>query len=246
MAPALRIAPKLVPRSWSSVFTTSRGVSAATATPPANEEEETSHCSEGSEDLAAGTGILVNVSELAVNAIFYKRRARRSQIRVLTIHPGGHFDPLSCTLEEHDIRQVPGYTAISYCWTYDAELVDICVDDNKTFKVPVHLRACLRRLRSATSATSTWIDAICINQNDQVEKSEQVGQMPQIYSNSLRTVIRLGETEPSAPTCIVRDNGYCAIEGFSISQSAKRPTPQSKNQIRKRLSFPGGLEWWQL
>jgi hypothetical protein len=42
-----------------------------------------------------------------------------------------------------------------------------------------------------------------------------VGQMPKIYSSSLRTVIWLGETEPDAPTCIVRANGYCAIEGFS-------------------------------
>jgi hypothetical protein len=39
--------------------------------------------------------------------------------------------------------------------------------------------------------------------------------MPEIYSSSLRTIIWLGETEPSAPTCIVRANGYCAIEGFS-------------------------------
>jgi hypothetical protein len=165
--------------------------------------------------VADRTGILVNVTELAVNATFYKRRAKRGKVRILTIHPGGHYDPLSCTLQEHDIQHVSDYTAISYCWTYDAKLVDICVDDNETFKVPVHLRACLRRLRNATSATSVWIDAICINQNDQAEKSEQVGQMPKIYSSSLRTVIWLGETEPDVPTCIVRANGYCAIEGFS-------------------------------
>jgi hypothetical protein len=167
------------------------------------------------DDVAAGTGILVNVSQLAANATFYKRRVGRGEIRILTIHSGNYFDPLSCTLQEHDIRYVPEYTAISYCWTYDAELVNIRVDDNDTFKVPVHLLACLRRLRSATSARRVWIDAFCINQNDQVEKSEQVGQMPKIYSSSLRTVIWLGETEPDAPTCIVRANGYCAIEGFS-------------------------------
>jgi hypothetical protein len=167
------------------------------------------------DDVAARTGILVNVTELAVNATFYKRRAKRGEVRILTIHPGGHSDPLSCTLQEHDIRQVPEYTAISYCWTYDAELVDICIDGNETFKVPVHLRACLRRLRSESSARYIWIDAFCINQNDQVKKSEQVSQMPKIYGSSLRTVIWLGETEESAPNCIVRANGYCAIEGFS-------------------------------
>ena len=195
--------------------TKSRRVSVAAATPPANGEEETDHCSKESKDLATGSGILVNVTELAVNTTFYKRSVERGEVRILTIHPGHYSDTLSCKLQEYDIRQVPEYTAISYCWTYDAELVNICVDDNGTFKVPVHLRACLRRLRSATSAISVWIDAICINQNDQVEKSEQVGQMPKIYSGSLRTVIWLGETEPSAPTCIVRANGYCAIEGFS-------------------------------
>jgi hypothetical protein len=167
------------------------------------------------DDTAAGTGIPVNVSDLAANATFYKRRVGRGEIRILIIHPGNYFDPLSCTLQEHDIRYVPEYTAISYCWTYDINLVDISVDDSGSFKVPVHLRACLRRLRSATSARRVWIDAFCINQDDQAEKSEQVSQMPRIYSSSLRTVIWLGETEPEAPTCIVRANGYCAIEGFS-------------------------------
>jgi hypothetical protein len=166
-------------------------------------------------DFAAGTGILVNVSELAVNTKFYKRCVKRGEVRILTINPGNYSDSISCTLQEHDIRHVPKYTAISYCWTYDAELVNIRVDDNKTFKVPVHLEACLHRLRSVTSAIRVWIDAFCINQNDQVEKSEQVSQMPQIYSSSWRTVIWLGETELYAPTCLVRANGYCAIEGFS-------------------------------
>ena len=143
-------------------------------------------------DFAAGTGILVNVSELAVNTKFYKRCVKRGEVRILTINPGNYSDSISCTLQEHDIRHVPKYTAISYCWTYDAELVNIRVDDNKTFKVPVHLEACLHRLRSVTSAIRVWIDAFCINQNDQVEKSEQVSQMPQIYSSSWRTVIWLG------------------------------------------------------
>jgi hypothetical protein len=171
MAPSLRNASKLVPRSWNSVFTTSRGVTSAAASPPANEEEETKHCREESGDLAADTEFLVNVSELAVNATFYKRRVERGEVRILTIRPGHYSDTISCTLQECDIRQVPDYTAISYCWTYDADLVCIRVDDNETFKVPVHLQACLRRLRSATSATSVWIDATCINQNDQAERS---------------------------------------------------------------------------
>ena len=167
------------------------------------------------DEIAAGTGILVNVSDLAANATFYKRRVGRGEIRILIIHPGDRSDVLSCTLPEHDIRHVPEYTAISYCWTYNAELVDIRVDDNDTFKVPYHLLFCLRRLRSATSARRVWIDAFCINQDDQAEKSEQVSQMPRIYSSSWRTVIWLGETELYAPTCIVRANGYCAIEGSS-------------------------------
>jgi hypothetical protein len=131
------------------------------------------HCDD---DVAVGTGILVNVSQLAANATFYKRRVGRGEIRILTIDPGDYSDPISCTLQEHNIRHMPEYTAIPYCWTYGAGLVSISVDDNETFKVPVHLLACLRRLRSATSAIRVWIDAFCINQNDQMEKSEQVGQ----------------------------------------------------------------------
>ena len=46
-----------------------------------------------------------------------------------------------------------------------------------------------------------WLDAICINQNDTDERSEQVKLMGEVYRNSIRTLIWLGDadevTEPA-------------------------------------------------
>lgn len=37
-----------------------------------------------------------------------------------------------------------------------------------------------------------WIDAICINQADPVEKSEQVWQMQEVYRRTSRVIVWLG------------------------------------------------------
>lgn len=49
-------------------------------------------------------------------------------------------------------------------------------------------------LRPSTNAEGRvfWVDAICINQDDMIERNKQVPMMDRIYQNSWRTVVRLG------------------------------------------------------
>jgi len=56
----------------------------------------------------------------------------------------------------------------------------------------------LRRLRRSGQPRILWVDAICINQSDLVEKSHQVSFMGEIYSKTTQCLIWLGE-EPSTP-----------------------------------------------
>lgn len=158
---------------------------------------------------------LVHVTSLAVNAGFYKQQVGEGQIRILTLYPGSHLDPVYCTLREFDTTDAPKYDAISYCWTHDADLVPVTINGFNDFRIPAHLLACLRRIRQQENERHIWVDAICINQGDEVEKSEQVRQMPKIYGGCWQTLIWLGETEPDVPSCTVRDHGYCMTAGFS-------------------------------
>ena len=158
---------------------------------------------------------LVHVANLSVNAKFYDQPIGAGQIRILTVRPGNYTDPVSCVMRETDFPNAPKYDAISYCWIYSPDLVPITVNGFDDFKVSVHLKACLRRVRQKCKEMHVWVDAICINQADEFEKSEQVRQMPKIYGNCWQTSIWLGDTELDAPSCAVRDDGYCATAGFS-------------------------------
>ncbi|KAF4625929.1 hypothetical protein G7Y89_g12234 [Cudoniella acicularis] len=55
----------------------------------------------------------------------------------------------------------------------------------------------LRVLRNHDTPRCLWIDALCINQKDDAEKSVQVALMGSIYSKALRVVIWLGAENES-------------------------------------------------
>jgi hypothetical protein len=65
--------------------------------------------------------------------------------------------------------------------------------DSKDFIVTSNLYIVLSHLRYETKPRMLWIDAICIDQTNMVEKGSQIALMRQIYENAERGVIWLGE-----------------------------------------------------
>jgi hypothetical protein len=63
---------------------------------------------------------------------------------------------------------------------------------NHYFPVTRNLEEALRLLRLESRNRTFWIDAICINQKDDVERSAQVAMMRSIYSSAFRTVVYFG------------------------------------------------------
>jgi hypothetical protein len=61
-----------------------------------------------------------------------------------------------------------------------------------TLPIGRNLESALRSLRNATAPRTLWIDALCINQNDDAEKAVQVTRMSEIYSLATRVVVWLG------------------------------------------------------
>jgi hypothetical protein len=51
----------------------------------------------------------------------------------------------------------------------------------------------LQDLRCQEQDQVLWVDALCINQDDNVEQGKQVQQMGSIYSEAKRVIIWLGE-----------------------------------------------------
>lgn len=117
---------------------------------------------------------------------------QHNEIRLLTLAPGRWKDQIQCSLRTVSLDDNPTYEALSYVWG-DASLRKwICVN-NASFDVSRSLEVALRYLRHEDSERIMWIDAICINQSDDAEKSEQVKKMQFIYACTSHLVVWVGE-----------------------------------------------------
>jgi hypothetical protein len=72
-----------------------------------------------------------------------------------------------------DLRHERSYEALSWAWgdlRYKKELRI----GNSTLHIPANLEPALQQLRHEKRSLDLWIDALCINQSDIQERSEQV------------------------------------------------------------------------
>jgi hypothetical protein len=120
-------------------------------------------------------------------------------IRLIKLLPGEFSAPVHCQLVEKRLSSTLSYKALSYSWRNgdgdDSSRDDVTILCNsKPIQISPNLYAALRRLRSPHSALSIWVDAICINQQDDAERARQVGLMRDIYQRSDEVCIWLGES----------------------------------------------------
>ncbi|OCK80109.1 HET-domain-containing protein [Lepidopterella palustris CBS 459.81] len=97
---------------------------------------------------------------------------------------------IQATLEHASLEDKPDYIALSYTWGDPNRTKPILLDGTPV-EVTENLVAALRWLiRDDISAL--WIDAVCINQRDNEEKSWQVQQMRDVYQRAKAVIIWLG------------------------------------------------------
>jgi hypothetical protein len=120
----------------------------------------------------------------------------RNRIRIVTIQPGEFDDDitisLSCVMFSED--KLPPYEALSYVWgsSSDGKRVNVAGVPNGSLDVTPNLYVALKYLRYGDKPRTMWIDAICINQKDDIEKGPQVALMGDIYRRADRVVVWLG------------------------------------------------------
>jgi hypothetical protein len=121
-------------------------------------------------------------------------------IRLLTLAPSpNRTSDIHCTLEQVTFAQRPEYEALSYTWGSDVVKTRIFVD-GKEFGVGYNLWGALIHLRYPKEKRVLWIDAICINQTDILERNRQVRLMPHIYNRARIVNVWLGnrDTHPDS------------------------------------------------
>lgn len=127
---------------------------------------------------------------------------QRREVRVLVLCQGHDDSPVKCSMKIISLyNRDDHFNALSYVWG-DANDTTTIIVNQLVVAVPKSLAKCLQSLRHYTTShiqaldqipLTIWADAVCINQKDLLERSQQVQMMGDIYSSAKNVVIWLGE-----------------------------------------------------
>ncbi|KAI1290663.1 heterokaryon incompatibility protein-domain-containing protein [Xylaria venustula] len=175
----------------------------------------------------------------------------RPCIRVLELRAGKKEDEIKCRycIRDLDNPEGVGYETLSYCWGPLTEHRTIRVEGHRV-EVTDNLYSALRRLRYADRNRLIWIDAVCINQNDQEEKEVQVNMMRRVYSDCIAGVCWLGDFSKSANTVALEQaNGVVDFIQFLNDNCRGRCPPTLATQSQRKaigaaLRIMMDAAWW--
>ncbi|UKZ59560.1 uncharacterized protein TrAtP1_000861 [Trichoderma atroviride] len=118
------------------------------------------------------------------------------EIRLLRIEPrGGPSAEIRASLVKYNLQgrpnDVTSFQALSYTWGHNSFAHNIIING---VKLPVadNLYSFLQHRQETNQCIDLWIDAICINQNDLLEKNHQIPMMNMIYGRASELIIWLG------------------------------------------------------
>lgn len=153
----------------------------------------------------------------------------------------------------------PTFEALSYTWGSEQDPETASVDyqypshipqpnKNRQFTKPItqNLAAALRALRDPNNSRTLWVDAVCIDQANHLERGSQVKHMSQVYKLAQRVIVWLGPSTPSTSTAM-STLAYLGSQ-LEVSQSRERfrsPEATEPEWFRASTSLPYDNTTWQ-
>ncbi|KAI1081111.1 heterokaryon incompatibility protein-domain-containing protein [Whalleya microplaca] len=135
-----------------------------------------------------------NPASASVQRSIYTELPLGRWFRLMTIHPGYVEEALECDLKPVKLDFAPPYKALSYAWGDGTALKTIkCSGAPKL--ISHNLLQGLRHIRSNSQPLVIWVDAICIDQEYEIEKGHQVDLMGTIYEKASEVIVWLGDDE---------------------------------------------------
>jgi hypothetical protein len=112
-------------------------------------------------------------------------------IRLVVLPPGPATEEITCSVIHAPLDESPKFEALSYTWG-DPNDKESILCDGKILPIPRTVIPFLQQIRAKGDERTFWIDSICINQHDELEKASQVQKMREIFERAVRTFIWLG------------------------------------------------------
>lgn len=144
----------------------------------------------------------------------------RQYFRILELLPGTIQEPLRCRLRIEKLCTPPHYEAISYVWRVSNDGDDYatiqCDGQIEPLVISTNLEHALKSVRYPGTTRLLWADAVCINQRDLTEKTEQVQHMGTIFASASQVIAWLGHAS----------SNYTSLFRFLGEVAARCPAPK--------------------
>jgi hypothetical protein len=163
--------------------------------------------------------------------LYTKLDSDSRQIRLIELQPARSDVTIECKLTTVSLDQRPQFEALSYCWGPSLKGRSIRVN-NSSMPVTDNLYNALHRLRNNGDTRKLWIDQLCINQEDNGEKSRQIPMMGAIYTQSSQTLLWLGD-EP--------DETASDVPAYQLRVTSTRPCVWAHASDPSSVNDPGAF-----
>ena len=150
--------------------------------------------------------------------------------RLMRLLNGTFSDPIRCDVFEtplHEIRDGVTYEALSYVWRSNEKNAIINVG-GKSKCITQNLYDALCHLRHSDEDRILWVDAICIDQNNGIERNHQVKHMGDIYKEADKVIIWLG---------LFADDSDLLFEWMENLSDAMRSILINRNEWKSLVQF---------
>ncbi|KAK0619060.1 heterokaryon incompatibility protein-domain-containing protein [Immersiella caudata] len=122
--------------------------------------------------------------------VYQYSQLQEGEFRLVELLPA-RMSTIKCKVHHASLRNPPRYTAVSYAWGDPGDTAMLSLE-NVEIPVALSLHGALAALRHPSRSLMIWIDALCIDQQNGAERTEQVHRMTDIYSNADTVAIWLG------------------------------------------------------
>ncbi|KAE9369166.1 HET-domain-containing protein [Stipitochalara longipes BDJ] len=171
---------------------------------------------------------------------FYKSLLGKDEIRLLCLEPGNSAG-LKGKLVHVRLADKPTYEALSYAWGPPVKTYEIALP-NGILRITESLFSSLMHLRRRGRERLLWIDQLCINQDDDTEKIQQILLMRQIYSSATRVLVWLGPDEGNGSIALRLLEQIGKLETNNLHERAVSASWMAANGLPPR----GDRAWFSL
>ena len=180
-----------------------------------------------------------------------------SEVRLFVLFPGVSVTQLRGCVWTFSLAGNIQFRALSYVWGNNVQSQSRVETVSGTILISDSLAAALKRLRSKRDAVILWIDAICIDQKNNLEKAQQIRLLPKIFQKASSTIAMVANdnTSEAAVETLLQIQAQ-RVYGAGNSQWPEklpevplswlgRPTPPSDHPIWKEIDTLFERSWFR-